>query len=171
MNPSLDLLFFNFFSKLVKKFKLSFQDNIVNIEKDKITIHIPETVFKNGKGKIAVNITLYDESNKSEKYTFNLYYGKNYVYVQTDGISKCVHEIILKNMKNAKITQCGKEFNELDNLGNKYRQRLTLINYEFCDIQINGKFIDLFSIIFQNTIHSEIDLTKLVFLILKIIFI
>ena len=79
MKPSLDLLFFNITQKLVKKFKLSFQDKIENIEEDTMTVPIPETVFKHGKDKIAVQITLYGESNKAEKsenYTFNLYYGK-----------------------------------------------------------------------------------------------
>ena len=154
MNPSLDLLFFYFSPKQVKKIKLSFQDKIENIERDKMAVPIPETVFKYGKNKIAVQITLYGESDKSEKsenYTFNLYYGKNSAYVKTDCFSKYVYELILKNMKNVKIEHGGKEFKELDNLGNKCRERLTLINYDYRDIQINGIIIDLSTIIFENT--------------------
>ena len=164
MKPSLDLLFFNITQKLVKKFKLSFQDKIENIEEDTMTVPIPETVFKHGRDKIAVQITLYGESNKAEKsenYTFNLYYGKNSAYVKTDCFSKHVFELILKNMKNIQIEQNGKEFKKLDNLGNKYRERLTLINYNFSDVQINGIDIDLYTIIFENSIHKKINFNQI----------
>ena len=161
MNSSLELFFFYLYSKQVKKFKLSFRENIEDIEKDKHSIPIPDTVFKHGKDKITVNITLYNESEKSEKYHFNLYYGKNYAYVQLDGLSKRVYEIILQKMKNVKITVFGKEFKELDNFGNKIRTRLTLINYYFGNIQINEKEIDLTAIVSQNSIESEITFNQI----------
>ena len=64
-------------------------------------------------------------------------------------------------MKNVKITVFGKEFKELDNLGNKDRERLTLINYYCGNIRINGRDIDLTSIVSQNSIESEITFNQI----------
>ena len=161
MNTSLDLFFFYLHSKQVKKFKLSFKENIEYIEKDNLKFFIHDSVFKHGKDKITINITLYNDSEESEKYYFNLYYGKNYAHVQLDGLPKRVYEIILRKMKNVKITVFGKEFKELDNLGNKDRERLTLINYYCGNIQINGRDIDLTSIVSQNSIESEITFNQI----------
>ena len=72
MNTSLDLFFFYLYSKQVKKFKLSFKENIEYIEKDNRKFFTPDSVFKHGKDKITINITLYNDSEKSEKYCFNL---------------------------------------------------------------------------------------------------
>ena len=92
---------------------------------------------------------------------FQFIIGKNYAHVQLDGLSKRVYEIILHKMKNVKITIFGKEFKELDNLGNKDRERLTLINYYCGNIQINGRDIDLTSIVSQNSIESEITFNQI----------
>ena len=156
MSSTLDLMFFQFFSKRITKFRLSFQDEPDEIKKDKLTFSIPEHVFKHGKDKAVIQITLYDDSNQFKNYDFNVYYGRNCAYVQTDSFLKHVFEIILKNLKNAKITKNGKEFKELDNLENKYRERLTLINYNNMDIEINGKEIDLLNIVSKNLKDNEI---------------
>ena len=99
MSLSLDLIFFHFISKHIIKFKLSFQENFNYIKNDKLTFSIPENVFKYGKDKAVIRITLYDDSNKSQNYEFNVYYWKNCAYVQTDSLSKQVYKIILKNLK------------------------------------------------------------------------
>ena len=126
-----------------------------------MTFSIPENVFKHGKDKAVIQITLYHDSNKFENYDFNVYHGKNCAYVETDSLSKHVFEIILKYMKNVKVTQYGKEFKELDNFGNKYRERLTLINYSFISIQINEINMDFLSILLQNSIKCEIPFNQI----------
>ena len=108
MSSTLDLMFFQFFSKRITKFRLSFQDEPDEIKKDKLTFSIPEHVFEHGKDKAVIQITLYDDSNQFKNYDFNVYYGRNCAYVQTDSFLKHVFEIILKNLKNAKITKNGK---------------------------------------------------------------
>ena len=52
-----------------------------------------------------------------------------------------------------KVKVGDKELTELDNLENKDRKRLTLINYGFDDININGKDFNLHKIISQNTLE------------------
>ena len=172
MSSILDLLFFQFISRNVKKFRLSFRNLIENIEKDKMAFSIPDTVFKHGKDKATIHLSLYDEKNRTENYKFHVYYGKNSAYVQTDRLSKNVYEIILKNLKGVKISEYGQVFTELDDLGNKDRQRLTLINYSQ-NIEINDNIYDLSRIVLQNTLDSEIlfnqisvlDLEKRLFII------
>ena len=161
MKLSLDLIFFNFFIKKVKKFKLSFSNIVETIEQDKIKISIPEKVFIHGKDKATISITLYDDSNNFGECKFNVYYGNNYAYIQTDRLSNLVYEIILQNMKSAKITEYGKIFNQLDNLGNNDRERLTLINYEQSSININEIDLNLFNIINRNTIESDIGFNQI----------
>ena len=77
--------------------------------------------------------------------------------------SKHVFELILKNMKNIQIEQNGKEFKKLDNLGNKYRERLTLVDCDFSDVQINGIDIDLYKIFLKILFIKKLILIKLVF--------
>ena len=101
------------------------------------------------------------QNNKSRNYKFNVYYGKNISYVQTDILYGYVHEIILQKMKDIQIKINEKEFKELDNLGNKERERLTLINYYCGNIQINGRDIDLTSIVSQKSIESEITFNQI----------
>ena len=162
MCPSLDLLFFHFFDKYeIKKFKLSFRENKENIEKDKMTFPIPDIVFKHGKDKATVNISLYDGKGTPEDYKFHVYYGKNTAYIQTDCFTKNVYELILMNLNNVKITEFGKEFNEFDNLGNRDRKRLMLINYRNRYIQINDENYDLSNIVFQNSLENEIPFNQI----------
>ena len=154
MEPKLNLIFFNLFGqKYVKKFK--FLDIIRDIEIDNIQLPLPEKVWKHGKDKAVVNLYIYDNNGKTYDYKFNVYYGKNNAYVRTDNISKNVSEIILKNMDDIKVKVGDKELTELDDLENKDRKRLTLINYGFDDININGKDFNLHKIISQNTEEYE----------------
>ena len=162
MCPRLDLLFFHFFEKYdIIKFKLSFRENKENIEKDKMTFPIPEIVFKHGKDKATVNISLYDGKGTPEDYKFHVYYGKNTAYIQTDYLSKKVYELILMNLNNVKISEFGKEFTEFDNLGNRNRKRLTLINYRSSCLQINGKSFDLSNIVSRNSLEDEIPFNQI----------
>ena len=156
MASTLDLIFFQFFSKRITKFRLSFQEKPDDIKEDKRTFQIPENIFKHGKDKAVIQITLYDDSNKFENYEFNVYYGRNRAYVQTDSFLKHVYEIIFKNLKNVNITQYGKQFKELDNLENQHRERLTLINYDSNLIEINGINIDLLNIVSNNLKDNNI---------------
>ena len=154
MEPKLNLIFFNLFSqKCVKKFK--FLDIIRDIEIGNIQLPLPEKVWKHGKDKAVVSLNIYDNNGKTYDYKFNVYYGKNNAYVRTDNISKNVSEIILKNMDDIKVKVGDKELTELDDLENKDRKRLTLINYGFDDININGKDFNLHKIISQNTVEYE----------------
>ena len=110
MSSILDLLFFQFISRNVNKFKLSFRNLIENIEKDKMTFSIQDKVFNHGKDKTTINLSIYDEKNRTKNYKFHVYYGKNSAYVQTDRLSKNVYEIILKNLKGVKISEYGQVF-------------------------------------------------------------
>ena len=150
MEPKLNLIFFNLFGqKYMKKFK--FLDIIRDIEIGNIQLPLPEKVWKHGKDKAVVHLYIYDNNGKTYDYKFNVYYGKNKAYVRTDNNSKTVSEIILKNMDDIKVKVGDKELTELDDLENKDRKRLTLINYGFDDININGKDFNLYDIISQNT--------------------
>ena len=152
MEPKLNLIFFNLFGRnYMKKFK--FLDIIRDIEIGNIQLPLPEKVWKHGKDKAVVNLYIYDNNGKTYDYKFNVYYGKNNAYVRTDNISKTVSEIILKNMDDIKVKVGDKELTELDDLENKDRKRLTLINYGFDDININGKDFNLYDIISQNTLE------------------
>jgi len=73
MSSILDLLFFQFISRNVNKFKLSFRNLIENIEKDKMTFSIPDAVFKHGKDKGTIHLSLYDEKNRTENYYKSLF--------------------------------------------------------------------------------------------------
>ena len=161
MDLSLDLFFFSFSDSRIKKFKLSFKDKIEDIKNEKMTFTIPETIFRHGKDKTAIEIILYENSNKSRNYKFNVYYGKNISYVQTDILYGYVHEIILQKMKDIQIKINEKEFKELDNLGNKDRERLTLINCGPTFITINGIDVDLLSIISDNSLEADIRFNQI----------
>jgi len=173
MLPSLDLHFFHFFETKVTKLKLSFRGFEEDIEKDKMSFSIPDIAFKHGKDKATIHISLYDDEGNSEDYKFYVYYGKNSAYVETDCLSTNVYELILRNLKNVQIKSFEKDFSELDDLGNKCRQRLTLINYMMSNIQINGHAYNLSNIILQNMSEnispfnqiSVLDLEKRLFII------
>ena len=161
MASILDLIFFSFWNNDVKKFKLPFQDKIEEIKKEKMTFTIPEAIFRHGKDKTPIEIILYDSANNSKNYMFNIYYGKNISYVQRDLFCDSVYEIILQKMKDVQIISFEKEFKELDNLGNKDRERLTLINFSSSFITINGIKVDLSSIISDNSLEADIRFNQI----------
>ena len=161
MTSILDLIFFSFWNNDVKKFKLPFQDKIEEIKKEKMTFTIPEAIFRHGKDKTPIEIILYDSANNSKNYMFNIYYGKNISYVQRDLFCDSVYEIILQKMKDVKIISFRKVFKELDNLGNKDRERLTLINFSSSFITINGIKVDLSSIISHNSLEADIRFNQI----------
>ena len=161
MASILDLIFFSFWNNDVKKFKLPFQDKIEEIKKEKMTFTIPEAIFRHGKDKTPIEIILYDSANNSKNYKFNIYYGKNISYVQRDLFCDSVYEIILQKMKDVQIISFEKEFKELDNLGNKDRERLTLINFSSSFITINEIKVDLSSIISDNSLEADIRFNQI----------
>ena len=165
MSSKLKLFFFHSGTPKIKKYKLSFRDIIEDINNDNLKIStyfsIPDFVFKHGKDKTAIGITLYDDSNNSNNYKFNVYYGKNSAYVQTDNFSDYVFEIIFRNMKYIKIEENGMEFKELDNLDNKNRERLCLINYYNHYIHINGIKFNLSLVVSKNTSVHEITFNQI----------
>ena len=145
-------------TNFIKKYKLSFQKKAKYIKKDKISIPIHDNIFKHGKDKAVISIRLYYDSIKGQKskaYKFNLYYGNNSIYIRVDILSSYVYEIILKNMKDIKIENGLFEFKECDNLENKNRKRLVLINYDSNNIIINGKEMNLRDIVIQNSLEYK----------------
>ena len=171
MSSNLNLYFFHFDSIKVKKYKLSFKNIIEDIKTDNLnystTISIPENIFKDDTNQAIIDITLYDDSSNSENFKFNIYNGKNSVYIQTDELSDYVFAIILRNMKNAKIELFRNELNGLYNLGNEGREKFCLINCMRNFIYINGEYLHLNSIIFKNSLEPEITFNKIIVLDLK----
>ena len=172
MSASIELNFF-YFIKNIDRFQLSFQKDVQDIDEEKKIIPIPEYVFKHGKDKSHIIIKLFQiNSNKSNEYNFNVYYGKNKAYVQLDSLDTKTYEIILKSIENLLISRKNKVFNELDNIENTDKKRLVLINYESNCISINGEVYDLNEIV-QNNCNlitssyqlSEIDLKSKKFII------
>ena len=160
MNPSLNLIFFKLYRMKVEKYKLSFQENIEDIKIGESHIFLPENIFEQGKDKTTISITLYDKTN-SNTFLFNIYYGNNIAYVQTDVLSRHVYEFIFKDINTPNIKEDKYEFKELDNLGNNNRKRLTLINYKSDNIEIKGIDLSLSAIISENTLESEITFNQI----------
>ena len=160
MNPSLNLIFFKLYQMKVEKYKLSFQENIEDIKIGGLHIFLPEKIFEHGKDKATISITLYDKTNLNT-FLFNIYYGNNIAYVQTDVLSRHVYEFIFKDINTPNIKEDKYEFKELDNLGNNNRKRLTLINYKSDNIEIKGIDLSLSAIISENTLESEITFNQI----------
>ena len=160
MNPSLNLIFFKLYRMKVEKYKLSFQENIEDIKIGESHIFLPENIFEQGKDKTTISITLYDKTN-SNTFIFNIYYGNNIAYVQTDALSRHVYEFIFKGINSLNIKEDKFEFKELDNLGNNNRKRLTLINYKSDNIEINGIDLSLSGIISENSLESKIAFNQI----------
>ena len=157
MASTIELNFFNFNQKkLVNRFKLSYKNDIENIDQDVIERDIPETVFINGKDKAEISIVLFDITSKNKEYKFHVYYGKNRVYVQVKVLFNKTYEIILINAVDLRIIQEDFVFNKLDSFDTKNRKRLTLINYEPSYISITDFTFYLTDIISDNcNIKSE----------------
>ena len=143
----------NFFGKNVDKFeyKLLFHKKKHKITNNKISYDIPETIFKHGKDKAVISITLYLKGTKNfGTHKFYVYYSNNKVNIMLNYITKHTYEIIVLKKNNMKFSHEEIEFPELDTMGNNKFQRLVLINYEFTDISINDKLYDLQNIIINN---------------------
>ena len=73
------LIELNFFykNKNIDRYRLSFQKEIQNIIGNRIKIKIPNNVFRHGKGKHPIKITLFKiNSDFYNDYYFHIYYGK-----------------------------------------------------------------------------------------------
>ena len=143
----------NFFGKNVDKFeyKLLFHKKKHKITNNKISYDIPETIFKHGKDKAVISITLYLKGTKNfGTHKFYVYYSNNKVNIMLNYITKHTYEIIVLKKNNMKFSHEEIEYPELDTMGNNKFQRLVLINYEFTDISINDKLYDLQNIIINN---------------------
>ena len=135
------LIELNFFykNKNIDKYKLSFQKEIQNIIGNKIIVNIPDKIFKYGKVKHPMKITLFKiNSDFIKEYNFNIYYGKNCAYVQLDDLYNNSYEIILRTKDNPHISYDDMIFNQLDTIENKDKKRLVLINYGSTFLKINN---------------------------------
>ena len=160
------LIELNFFykNKNIDKYKLSFQKEIQNILANKIIVNIPDKIFKYGKGKHPMKITLFKiNSDFIKEYNFNIYYGKNCAYVQLDDLYNNSYEIIMRTTDNPHISYDDMIFNQLDTIENKDKKRLVLINYGSTFLKINNFAIDLSEIIFSNCefISSSYQLSEI----------
>lgn len=150
MSASIKLHFF-YVKKNIDRYKLAFQKEIQPIDKNIINIDIPEIIFKYGKDKRNMSITLYTaQTNIQKEFNFHVYYGNNSAYVQLDKLYYNSYEIILRN--NEKLNIYGDEnyFTELDTIGNIDKKRLVLINYGVTFLKINEINLDLHKITFEN---------------------
>ena len=148
MISSIELNFYSKSSKLIKSFKLSFQDSKKGIEFESYNFTLPDNLFSFNKEKTILSLFLWDDKEEYE-YLFYVYKGKNQAYIQLDYLFKTVFELIIYSEKEYEIKSLGKRLNKLDSLGNKYRKRLILINTDN-NIVINNKGVSLSQIVFSN---------------------
>ena len=163
MSPSIELNFV-YNRKHIDRYQLSFQKEIQNIENDTIKIDIPKSLFKYGKDKIKMKITLFEKNSEKKKdFNFNVYNGKNCAYVGIGGLYSKTYEIILKSIENLKISGNDIEFTELDTNNNEDRKRLVLINWDSNYLKINEKEIILGDITGINCvkIHSSYQISEI----------
>lgn len=159
------LIELNFFykNKNIDRYRLSFQKEIQNIIGNRIKIKIPNNVFRHGKGKHPIKITLFKiNSDFYNDYYFHIYYGKNCAYVQLDELNNHSYEIILRAKGNLKILNDETIFTELDTIENLDKKRLVLINYGTF-LKINNLQFDLIDIIQSNCnlISSSYQLSEI----------
>lgn len=157
----------NFFYKIknIDRYRLSFQNEIQYITEKKTKINIPDKVFRYGRGKNKMKITLFKmNSDLKRDYDFHVYYGINRAYVQLDAFFNFSYEIILRNIEMPEISIDNMTLDELDTMNNKDRKRLVLINFYSTFLKINNSDYDLTNIIktngkFDSTSYqlSEID--------------
>ena len=148
MKSSIELNFYYLYSKNITKFKLPFMEAEEKIELQEYKFDLPEDLFKYNKEKSVLSIKLYNEYEESE-FLFFVYKGENHAYVQLDSFYRTVFELIIQSKSKHEITQLKKKFEKLDSLGNKFRQRLLLINSND-RICIDGESLDLRKIINLN---------------------
>ncbi len=171
MSPQIKLYFFG---DLVDKFMyhLSFQKKFRPIKKKNKNYDIPESIFKNGKGKTTISITL-KFLNEEKEHKFFVYYGTNKVYIQLNILNDFSYEIIFKKTSDKTIQYKGKKFTQLDTMGNDKLERLVLINYEYNYLFINEFLFNIQATIKNNCsiINSnfyqltELDLNNLQFIV------
>ena len=139
--------------RFISKYKLSFQKSIQDIEANEIILDIPKELFKYKIDKIILSIELYEDNpinQISQAYKFNVYKGENKVYVIIDTWNNYVFEILFKNLENITISKGLQNYTQFDSLDNKYRKRLTLINFNESNILINNKLYSMNDIINTN---------------------
>ena len=167
---------FHFFynKKNIDRYKLTFQKEIHPIDKNIINIDIPDTIFKYGKDKKNMSITLYTtQTNIKKEFNFHVYYGNNSAYVQLDKLYSNSYEIILRNIEKLNIFGDENDFTESDIIGNIDKKRLVLINYGATILRINEINLDLSKIILENCQSissssfqlSEVDYKKSQFIV------
>ena len=163
MSASIELNF-HYNEKHIDKYQFSFQGEKQEIKSDLVTINIPESVFKYGKDKSPIKLTLF-EKNSSEKneYDFNVYYSENTAYVDLNGLNSKTYEIIFKNIENLTISGNGIKFTKLDDVKNKNKKRLVLINWDSTCLKVNKKLINLMDIIsiHYGKVHSSFQLSEI----------
>ena len=138
-------------NKNIDRYKLPFKEKIQIIEKDIIDNNIPEEVFKHGKDKQQMSITLITkETNIEKEFNFHVYYGENSANVHLDSVKINSYEIILRDIEDLNILGDGYEFTKLDIIGNKDKKRLVLINYGTSILTINKIILDLNTILLEN---------------------
>ena len=140
-SPKLKLIFFPFKSKsnIIMFYKLEFNKNIKSINFKEIIEDIPTKIFKYGKDKKCIKIIFYDNNKNQLKETeFIAYYGYNTVYIQRNEDKGFDIEMIFKNENKLIIKEDKKVFDSLDDIETKYRKKITLINYGYINIHING---------------------------------
>ena len=157
----------NFFYKIknIDRYRLSFQNQIQYITEKKTKINIPDKVFRYGRGKNKMKITLFKKNSDLKRdYDFHVYYGINRAYVQLDAFFNISYEIILRSIEMPEISIDNMMFDELDTMDNKDRKRLVLINFYSTFLKINNMNYDLTNITqanckFASTSYqlSEID--------------
>ena len=148
MISSIELNFYSKSSKIIKSFKLSFQDSKIDIKSEFYNFILPDNLFSFNKEKTILSIFLWDNKEEYE-YLFYVYKGKNQAYIQLDYLFRTVFELIIYSEKEYEIKSLGKKLDKFDCLGNKYRKRLILINTDN-NIVINNKGISLSQIAFSN---------------------
>ena len=156
MKSSIELNFYYFYSKCITKFKLPFRETVEKIELKEYKFDLPEDLFKYKKEKSVLSIKLYSDYEEYE-FLFFVYKGENHAYIQLDYFFRTVFELIIQSNSKHSITQLNKRFEKLDSLGNKYRERLTLINSD-CKLLIDGENINLRKIINYN--YDELNLSE-----------
>ena len=163
MSASIELNFY-YIEKNIDKYQLSFQEEKQEIKDDSVIVDIPESVFKYGKDKSPMKITLF-ETNSTEKneYDFHVYYGENLAYVDISGLNMKTYEIIFKSIKNLTISGNGIKFTKLDTIKNRDKKRLVLINWDATILKVNEKRINLVDIININCagVHLSCQLSEI----------
>ena len=147
VKPSIKIIFFYLIKSdiSITSYKLSFQNIINKISSYEVIYEIPENVFMYGKDKSKIFIELYDSNNQIlNKIEFKIYYDFNTVYIQIDANGNGFNfDMIFKNIKELKIYRGQKKFISLDNIGTKDRKKLTILNYQYISLNVNGKTINL----------------------------